>query len=49
MYRILQFALISAANMLAAAASAQQVQWLTSTPIDWLRYPTTPGNVVSAR
>ena len=49
MHRILHLALISAACALATAASAQQVQWITSTPISWLQYPTTPGNVVSAR
>jgi hypothetical protein len=30
-------------------AMAQQVQWLTTAPIDWLQYPSTPGDLVSAR
>jgi hypothetical protein len=49
MHRILHLAMTTAAYMLAAAASAQQVQWISSTPIDWLLYPTAPGNVISAR
>ncbi len=35
--------------VLPAIVSAQQVQWLTTTPIDWFLYPTAPGSVISAR
>lgn len=49
MIRNLYLGLGFSAAVLPAGISAQQVQWLTTTPIDWFSYPTAPGNVISAR
>jgi hypothetical protein len=41
--------LLFAATLLSGMASAQQVQWLTTAPINWFTYPSAPGCVISAR
>jgi hypothetical protein len=48
MLRTIPVALICLATLQPIEVSAQHVQWLTSAPINWLTFPTTPANVVSA-
>ncbi len=49
MHHHVRLALALSTTLFAAALSAQQVQWLTATPAEWLLNPSTPVDVLCAR
>ena len=49
MYRTVLPSIILATSLLGASLAAQDVQWLTASPADWLLNPSTPVDAICAR